>query len=132
MKRGNRVLCFPREEHLTPLKARRAAGPHRPMCGCHSSAGGGNGRGSPVSLLLLVPTGITALPDSEQSTAARGMLENGCSQQTETGLWVEHKFRTKAWVSPLRQGLKRKERKTIQERRREVQRHPSSSGQGPK
>lgn len=93
-----------------------------------AAGGGGGALHSTCCRLPLVPTGLTA-PARQwtESTAALEWLERGCSQQTETGIWAERRFRTKAWVPPRRQGLRGKEMRTIQERR-EVQEHPSSSG----
>lgn len=101
-------------------------------CGCHSGAEGCEWERLSSQLAAAGPNRNRCPARQWTVDSCPGMVENGCSQQTETGLWVEHRFKTKTWVSPLRQGLKRKERRTIQERKREVQRHPSSSGQGPK
>lgn len=66
------------------------------MHGCHHSV-----LGDSSLLLLLVPSGLTA-PARQwtESTAATEWYKNGCSQMTETGIGAEHRFRSKAWVSP--------------------------------
>ena len=136
--RGNR------RAGLSSISGSKGAAAHPPPCragaatallGVRVCEGGG---GFPVRLLmllllLLVPTGLTA-PARQwtKSTAAMEWFENGLSQQTETGIWAERRLRTKAWVSPLRQGLRGKEMRTIQVRRRKVQEHPLSSGHSTK
>lgn len=84
----------------------------------------GWGGGLPSQLAAaLVPTGLTA-PARQwtESTAALEWLERGCSQQTETGIWAERRFRTKAWVSPLGKG--REEKKREQYKKGEKSRTP--------
>lgn len=119
--RGDGALGFTWKRNTQLNESRiQLLAPTGAMWGCHGSARAGRG-GSQVSslllpLLLLVPTGPTA-PARQwtESTAAQEWFKSG-SQQTETGIWAEHRFRTKAWVSPLRQGLRVKEMRRIQER----------------
>ena len=86
--------------------------PHRATCGCHSTAGGylyevgGEGRRMALHLACWYywccwPQKVS-LPCQTISKAdcCHGIVRERL--QTERGIWVKHRFRTKAWVSFLR------------------------------